>query len=135
MEEDIVGVEDILVVDDNGGDIRFIEEAFQASARDPNIHPTTTSDEALDFLSRRGEYEGAPDPDVILLDWNLSETTGKEVLQAAKSGDTPIPVIVMSGSKAKIDELQTTASKADLFIEKPTEPDGYIEAVQSTLTE
>ena len=134
MEEDFVRVEDILVVDDNRGDIRFIEEAFQASAIDPNIHPTTTSDDALDFLSGRGEYEGAPDPDVILLDWNLSQTTGKEVLQVAKAGEKPIPVIVMTGSQAKIDELQSTASEADLFIEKPTEPDGYIEAVQSALT-
>lgn len=103
-------VENILVVDDNRGDIRFIEEAFHASAVDPTIHPTTTSDDGLDFPSRRGEYERAPIPNVILLDWNLPQTTGEEVLQAAKSGETPIPVIVMTGSQAVTRELQSTNS-------------------------
>lgn len=135
MDDGVADVEDILIVDDNRGDIRFIEEAFHTSALDPIIHPTTTSDDARDFLCQRGEYEGVPNPDVILLDWNLPQTTGEEVLHAAKSGETPIPVVVMTGSLAETRELQSTASKADLVIEKPTEPDGYIEAVHSLFPE
>lgn len=124
---------DILVVDDNPGDLRFIEEAFQAAAIDSTIYTTNTNDEALEFLSRCGEDDGTPSPVLVLLDWNLSKTTGEEVLEAAKSGDCQIPVIVMTGSHPETSALESTIEKADMVIEKPTDPDEYIEHVHSLL--
>lgn len=127
--QDDGGVETILVVDDNPADVRFIEEAFQESALDPPIHTTSTRDEAIEFL----HDDGSPNPALVLLDWNLSRATGEEVLEAARSGDCHIPVIVMTGSSTATSTLGSTIEGTDLVFEKPTEPDGYINAVRSVL--
>lgn len=134
MEESIVDVNEILIVDDNPRDIRFIKETFHASELDPTIHTATTSDEAINFLTQRQEDEEKP-LDVILLDWNLSKTTGQEVLQVAKSTAENVPIVVMTGSLVETDELTSTAPKADLVIEKPTDPDKYIKSVHSVYPE
>lgn len=126
-------VYDVLVVDDNPGDRRFIEEAFQASQLDLEVHTAKTKDEALDMIRRRGDYEDALEPAAILLDWNLSEKTGREVVSAAKSGSSDIPVIVMSGSKSQIKDVKSAFSDVEMYIEKPTEPEGYVEQVRSLL--
>lgn len=122
---------DVLVVDDNSGDRRFIEEALRASRLDLSIHMTNTKDEALNWVYQRGEYKDAPEPAVILLDWNLSEDTGKEVVNAAKSADPHIPLLVMSGSHPEINDVKSFLSEADMRIEKPTDPEGYIEPLCS----
>lgn len=126
-------VHDVLVVDDNPGDRRFIEEAFRASQLALDVHTANTKDEALDLIRRRGEYEDALEPAAILLDWNLSEKTGEEVVSAAKSGDSDIPVIVMSGSRAEIKDVKSAFSDVEMYMEKPTEPEGYVEPVRSLL--
>lgn len=133
MQDEGEGVEDILVVDDNPADLRFIEEAFRKSALEPTIHTTTKRNDALEFLSRCRNVDGSPSPVLVLLDWNLSRSTGEEVLEAAKLGDRDTPVIVMTGSQSKTRALESTVEKADLVFEKPTEPDGYIKAVRSIL--
>lgn len=133
MQHEGNGVGDILVVDDNPADHRFIEEAFQESTLDPTIHSTTTLNDALEFLSRCRHEDGLPSPVLILLDWNLSRSTGEEVLEAAKSGDRNIPVIVMTGSQPETTALEPTPESADLVIEKPTDPDEYVEHIHSLL--
>lgn len=135
MEESIVEVNEILIVDDNPRDIRFIEETFYASELDPTIHTATTGDDAINFLTQRQEDEEKPTLDVRLLDWNLSKTTGQEVLQVAKSTVENVPIVVMTGSLVETDELTSTAPKADLVIEKPTDPDRYIKSVHSVYSE
>ena len=122
---------DLLVVDDNPGDIRLIEEAFRDSQIELTIHTAHTARDALDFVSGRGDFEDAPRPDAILLDWNLSNTTGKEVLEAAKSGDSDIPVIVMTGSNPESCPPDAPPSRADLYMQKPTEPLEYVETLRS----
>lgn len=133
MDDDSERVTNVLVVDDNPGDRRFIEEALKSSRLDPTVRTVNTRDNALDVVSQRGEYEDAAVPDVILLDWNLSQTTGQNVLEAATSSDVHISVIVMTGSESEIERVQSSLPQADLFIEKPTEPAGYIEAIRSVL--
>lgn len=135
MDGDVVEVGDVLVVDDNPGDLRLIEEAFQASALEPTIHTTNTREEALEFLSRCREDRGTPNPVLVLLDWNLSQTTGEEVLEAAKSGERCLPVIVMTGSLVETSALGSTVEKADLITEKPTDPSEYVERIRSVLIE
>lgn len=124
---------DVLVVDDNPGDRRFIEESLQSSQLDVSIHTVTTKDEALDTVSHRRESTAAPRPDVIFLDWGLSGETSEEVVGAAKSGDSSVPVVVMTGSNPERHDLESTVSQADMYIQKPTEPEGYIEALRSLL--
>lgn len=126
-----MGIENLLVVDDNPADIRFIEESIDGSELHPTIHPATTAETALEFVHQRGEYRGTPDPDVVLLDWNLSRTTGKEVLTAIKSACPATSVVVMTGSQAQAKELETSVSGADMYIQKPPEPEGYIDALRS----
>lgn len=135
MEEGRGSINDVLVVDDNPGDRRFISEAFRASQMDLTIFETGTSDEALDVVNHRGEYNDSPVLDVILLDWNLSQTTGEEVLTAAKASESPIPVVVMTSSKAQMDELQSSCLQADMVIEKPTDPTMYIQTLAALQTE
>lgn len=135
MEGDGAEVEEILVVDDNPADRRFIEEAFRESAFDPTLHTTSTRDEALTFLTRCRDEDESPNPVLVLLDWNLSQTTGAEVLDTATSGDRSIPVIVMTGGPTETTALEPNLEKADLVIEKPTDPAEYIDAVRSVLTD
>lgn len=124
----------LFVVDDNPRDIRFIEEAFISSELTPTIHTVNTRDEALDLIHQRNEYEDTPRPDVVLLDWRLSQTTGKEVLDAAKSVSPPIPVVIMTSSKPQIESEKALVSRADQIIEKPTEPEKYVELLRPYLT-
>lgn len=129
------GAENLLVVDDNPAETRLIEEAFDGSRFDPNIHSVTTDDEALDFVNQDGEYKDAPRLDVILLDWHLSKATGEEVLEAARSLDYQIPVVVMTGSKSELDAVESSLPKDERCIEKQTDPEAYIEILRSCLTE
>lgn len=131
MDVGIKDVEEILLVEDNPGDIRLIKEAFKESPLDPHIHSTKTREEALDILNQRGEYEEVSRPDLILLDWNLSQHTGEEVIQAAESGEPTIPVVVMTGSEAELERVESAAPTADEYIEKQTDPEKYIELLRS----
>lgn len=127
----IEGMEDILLVEDNPGDIRLIEEVFAASPLDPTVHTAKTRDAALDFLKQRGEYDEAPRPDLILLDWNLSQHTGQEVIQTAKSKEIAIPVVVMSESKQGLQRVESSTPAADEYIEKQTDLQKYIDLLRS----
>lgn len=125
------GIDDILIVEDNPAEIRFIEEAFNAADHDPTIHSATTKGEALDVLNQRGEYSDAPDIDLVLLDWHLSTGTGRDVLKAAKALDRGVTVVVMTGSKPELETLRSSLSAADKCIEKQTEPESYMELFRS----
>ena len=129
------GVDDLLVVEDNPGDVRFIEVAVQESELGSTIHTASTVAEALDYIHQREDYATAPRPDVVLLGWHLTQNTSKDVLEAAKSIDSSIPVVVMTGSTAEVEKLAGSIPHADVCIEKQTEPEGYIEALRSLLTE
>lgn len=133
MQDNSDSVDDILVVDDNPADRRFIQEAFQKSSLDPTIHTASTQDEALAFLSRWQNEDGSPNPALVLLDWNLAQTTGADVLEAAKSSAHDILVIVMTGSDPERSALEPPVEMADKVIKKPTDPADYIEYVQSVL--
>lgn len=126
---------DLLVVDDNPGDVRFIEEAFAESARDLAIHTASTVAEALDYLHGRGAYGDAPNPDVIFLDWHLPPETGGEVLRTARRIDPSIPVVVMTGSTSAREMAKRPARGADRYVEKPTDPEAYVELLRSLLAE
>lgn len=131
MDVGIEDVDEILLVEDNPGDIRLIKEAFKESPLDPTIHTAKTREEALDFLHQRGEYDEAPRPGLILLDWNLSQHTGEEVIKTAKSNEPAIPVMVMSGSSQGLQRLESTTPDADEYIKKQTDPEKYIDILRS----
>ena len=124
---------DLLLVEDNPGDVRLVQEAFQDAHLVNTPHVVTDGAEALDFVYQRGEHESAPRPDLILLDWYLPQVSGGDVLAEPKSDSTlcQIPVIVMSGSQAQEDVIKSYSSQASAYITKPVEPDAFIETVRS----
>lgn len=122
---------DLLVVEDNPKDVRFIEEAFGATADALVLHIVRTVPDALDYVHGRGEYDDAPDPDAIFLDWHLAQETGAVVLEAAKAIDSTVPVVVMTGSTSHMELVEESTTEADLCVEKPTVPDEYVEILRS----
>lgn len=134
MGEMVVEVRNLLIVDDNPADVRFIEEALHESALHPTVHSVHTGSEALDFLAQDSPFEDAPAPDFVMLDWHLAETTGEDVLTTVKQDHKNILVIVMTGSQTEDGILDTPLPDADAVIEKPTDPEEYVEAIRSVVT-
>ncbi|WP_165875174.1 response regulator [Natrarchaeobius chitinivorans] len=125
------GVNDLLLVEDNPADSRFVEETVNNSSLDVTVHSVSTSAAGLDFIHQQGEYPDAPEPDLVFLDWNLRRTTGRDVLTVLKDDYSHIPVVILTGSKTKVGTDHLPSSKADLVREKPTDPDGYIKIIRS----
>lgn len=123
----------LLLVEDNPGDARLVEEAFKDAHLTNTLHVVSDGEAALEFVYQRGEYADATRPDLVLLDWNLPRTSGEEVLTEIKN-DTDlahIPVVVLSGSEAQEDVIQSYAGQANAFITKPVEADAFIDTVRS----
>jgi len=124
---------DILLVEDNPGDVRLTEEAFREGQIRNTLHVVTDGVEALEFLNRRGEYADAPFPDLILLDLNLPRKNGDEVLEEISADPelARIPVIVLTGSSAEEDVVRSYDLAANAYLTKPVDPEEFIETVRS----
>ena len=99
----------MLLVEDNPGDIRLTQEAAKESAIPTNLSVVVDGEEAMAFLRREGKYAEAPRPDFVLLDLNLPKKDGREVLSEMKADDQlrRIPVVVLTSSSAEQDILKT----------------------------
>lgn len=124
---------DVLLVEDNPGDVRLTEEAFAEAKISNDLHVVRDGESALDFVYRRGEYESAPTPDLVLLDLNLPKVDGTEVLEAIKTDDAlkRIPVIVLTSSSAEEDIVESYELHTNAYLTKPVDPDEFVELVQS----
>ena len=123
----------ILLVEDNPGDVRLTREAFKQGRIENDLHVVSDGTDALDFLYQRGEFEDAPRPDLILLDLNLPRTDGEEVLEELKGDDSlrSIPVIVLTSSEAEEDIVRSYELHANAYLTKPVDPDEFIETVRA----
>ena len=116
-------VVDILLVEDNPGDVRLTKEALKEAKIHNMLHVVADGVEAMDFLRKTGGYSDVPVPDLIMLDLNLPRKDGREVLAEIK-GDTGlrrIPVIVLTTSSAEEDILRAYDLHANCFITKPVD--------------
>jgi chemotaxis family two-component system response regulator Rcp1 len=123
----------ILLVEDNPGDVRLTREALSESGRTPKLAVAPDGVEALAYLRREGAYADAVRPDVILLDLNLPRKDGREVLAEIK-GDRDlrrIPVVVLSSSEADEDIARSYDLHANCYVRKPTDYEAYLAAVRS----
>lgn len=123
---------DILLVEDNPGDVRLTREALREGKIENTVHVATDGVEAVDFLFRRGDHVDAPRPDMVLLDLNLPRKNGDEVLEEIR-GDpalSTIPVIVLTGSKAQEDVVRSYELCANAYLTKPVDPMEFIEVVR-----
>ncbi len=124
---------EILLVEDNEGDIELTKEAFEDARFRNNLHIAEDGDEALDYLFHRNGYENSIIPDIILLDLNLPSTDGKEVLETIKKDPRlkRIPVIVLTNSQADKDILQSYDLHANCYIVKPVSAVKFMAVVRS----
>lgn len=124
---------DILLVEDNPGDVRLIEEVFREARLLNTLHVTTDGDEALAFVRQRGEYADAPQPDLVLLNWLLPGSPGEDVLAEIKSDDQlkTIPVIVLTESQAHEDMARSYELQANAYVTKPVDSEDLLALVRS----
>jgi len=124
---------DVLLVEDNPGDVRLTQEALRDGKVCNNLHVVEDGAEALAFLHREGKYAEVPRPDLILLDLNLPKKDGREVLASIKTDDDlkRIPVVVLTTSKAEEDVLKAYNLHANCYICKPVDLDQFIGIVRS----
>ena len=124
---------EILMVEDNPGDVRLTKEALKEGKVYNNLHWAKDGVEALEFLRREGKHANAPRPDIILLDLNLPKKDGREVLSVIKSDDQlkHIPVVVLTTSRAEEDVLRSYELHANCYVTKPVDLDKFIVVVQS----
>ncbi len=126
------GIE-ILLVEDNPGDVRLTKEALKDAKILNNLSVAGDGVEALSFLRRCGQYCEAPRPDLILLDLNLPKMSGQEVLAEIKSDNAlkRIPVVILTSSSAEQDIMKSYNLHANCYITKPVDLDQFIEVVKS----
>lgn len=124
---------EVLVVEDNPGDVAMIEDALSSAAVDCSVSVVTDGEDALSFLRRRDDFEGVPRPDLVLLDRNLPKLPGLDVLESI-DGDpalAAIPVVVLSGADADVDVTRSYELGANAYFVKPVDPGSYTSLVQS----
>ena len=123
----------ILLVEDNPGDVRLTKEAFKEAKVNNNLHIVSDGVEAMDFLRCKGKYIEAPRPDIILLDLNMPKKNGREVLAEIKADPDlmRIPVLVLTISQAEEDILKSYNLHANCYIQKPVDINKFIDVVKS----
>jgi len=124
---------EILLVEDNPGDVRLTKEALVDGKVFNNLSVVIDGQEAMDFLRKKGKYAKAIRPDLILLDLNLPKKDGREVLQEVKSDPKlkKIPIVVLTTSQAEQDIMMSYEHHANCYITKPVDFGQFIKVVRS----
>ncbi|MDY6958899.1 MAG: response regulator [Halobacteriota archaeon] len=132
MNEEQLKPIEILLVEDNPGDVRLTQEAFKEGKLKNNLYVAKDGVEAIEFLRHQGEYSDSPRPDLILLDLNMPRKSGKEVLEEVKADEElrRIPVVILTTSKAEEDIFRSYDLHANCFITKPVDMDQFIDVVK-----
>jgi chemotaxis family two-component system response regulator Rcp1 len=127
---------EILLVEDNEGDVRLTMEALRDAKVVNHLNVTRDGVEATDFLYRRGPYAHAPRPDLILLDLNLPRKDGREVLAEIKADADlrQIPVVVLTTSEAEEDLACAYGLHANCYLNKPVDFDRFLNVIQAIET-
>ncbi|MFN0276629.1 MAG: response regulator [Chitinophagales bacterium] len=122
----------ILLVEDNPGDIRLTIEALKEATIKNQLNVVKDGVEALEYLRKKGKYESSPTPHLILLDLNLPRKDGREVLAEIKTDEQlkMIPVVILTTSEAEQDILKSYKLHANCFITKPADLDDFIHAIR-----
>jgi two-component system, chemotaxis family, response regulator Rcp1 len=123
----------ILLVEDNPGDVRLTMEALKDAKLVINLHVAEDGLEAMALLRNEGKYASTPRPDLILLDLNLPRKDGREVLADIKNDDNlkRIPVVIVTTSKAEEDIVKSYDLHANCYVTKPLDLDQFVMVVHS----
>jgi CheY-like chemotaxis protein len=124
---------EILLVEDNPGDVRLTQEVLNDGKVRNNMSVVKDGVDAVSFLQQTGEYADAPRPDIVLLDLNLPKKDGREVLAEIKADSDlkNIPVVVLTTSGAEQDIVKAYDLHANCYITKPVDLDQFIRVIRS----
>lgn len=124
---------DILLVEDNPGDVQLTKEAMLETKILTNLFVVEDGVEAIEFLFKKGKYQKMPRPDIIILDLNLPLKDGREVLEIVKQDESlkRIPVVVLTSSKAEEDIIRSYNLHANCYITKPLDFEQFIQIVKN----
>ena len=124
---------EILLVEDNPGDVDLAREAFENGKVHNSLHVVLDGEAAIMFLRRQGTFAAAPRPDLVLLDLNLPKKDGREVLAEIKADESlmRIPVVILTTSAAEEDVLESYNLHANCYITKPIDLNQFMKVVQS----
>lgn len=124
---------EILLVEDNPGDVRLTREALKDARVANTLHVVEDGVAALDYLRRQGQYSDAPRPHLVLLDLNLPKKNGREVLAEIKSDEhlKRIPVVILTTSQAEEDVLRAYNLHANCYITKPVDFTQFTKVVKT----
>jgi CheY-like chemotaxis protein len=119
----------MLVVDDNESDVFLLDRALKKQDFPFELIHLLSGGEALAFIHRRGAYADAANPNLILLDLNLSQYTGEDIVHEIRNAPhlAGVPVCVWSSSRSRRDESQLKDLGVSRFIPKPTGLDQFME--------
>ena len=123
---------EVLLVEDDPGDVLMTREAFEQHKLRNTLHVVSDGVEALSFLRQEGEYANVPRPDLVLLDLNLPRKDGREVLAEIKADPQlrRTPVVVLTTSEAEEDVLRSYDLHANAYVAKPVDFDRFIDVVR-----
>ena len=124
---------DILMVEDNPGDVRLTLEILRESKILNTLMVVKDGEEALDYVHKQGIYTKARRPDLILLDLNIPKRSGLEILKEIKSDKATrrIPVVILTSSQAEKDIMDSYDGYANAFVTKPVDLDQFVKVVQT----
>jgi CheY-like chemotaxis protein len=123
---------EVLLVEDDPGDILLIREAFEFNKVHNNLNVVNDGEQALEYLRNEGEYADQLRPDLVLLDLNLPRKDGREVLAEVKSDERlrAIPIVVLTTSEAEEDVLKSYQLHANAYVTKPVDFERFISIVR-----
>ena len=124
---------EILMIEDNQGDVRLTQEALKDSKLTNRVHVVKDGEDAMMYLRQEGHHAKVSRPDLILLDLNLPKKDGRQVLAEIKADEAlkRIPVVVLTSSRAEQDILHAYDLHANCYITKPVDLDQFITVVKA----
>lgn len=122
---------EILVVEDNRGDVVLLEEAMSTKGLPHRLNVVRDGVEAVDYLRHQGRFEKVPRPDLIVLDLKLPRRNGREVFQDIQSDPElrQIPVVIVSSSQSELELARSARPSPESCIAKPETYEGYVDLV------
>jgi len=132
IEPDAIRPIEILLVEDDPGDVLITREALEHSKLANNLHTVGNGEEALEFLRQEGDHVDAVRPDLVLLDLNLPRRDGREVLAEVKADPElrRIPVVVLTTSQAEEDIVRSYDLHANAYVTKPVDFEQFVHVVR-----
>src|ERR1700722_17972460 len=121
-ERQTLDLVDVLLVEDDPGDVLMTREAFEHYRIRNNLYVVGDGEQAMNFLHRTGDYADMPRPGLVLLDLNLPRRNGLELLS--------IPVVVLTTSQADEDILRSYSLHANAYVSKPVDFERFIDVIR-----